>query len=308
MVTVGNCADLGVADILEFFLADVMTQIVGLYLEQARDGRRLFKLMRAARAVKPMVLLRGGRTPQGQRAALSHTGALASEDRIWAAMGRQTGTVVVDTLDQFIDSLLTFQLVTPRAQPTRRVALFGNGGGTSVLATDCFAQHGFEVAPFGEATLKPVRGLDLPAGSSVANPIDIPANILRRDGGQAAAVILDAIHAGGEVDAVIMHINMPVVLIYRDADILGDLIEAALAAEQRHPGAAHLMLVLRSDGEPDIEARKQAYRERAQAVGIPVFNELHDAAVALAGLRTVEQYRAKAPAAPLATGVGPFAR
>jgi hypothetical protein len=59
---------------------------------------------------------------------------------------------------------------------------------------------------------------------------------------------------------------------------------------------------------PDIEARKQAYRERARAVGIPVFNELHDAAVALAGLRAVEQYRAKAPAAPLATGVGPFAR
>lgn len=291
VVTVGNCTDLGAADLVEFFLADKSTRIIGLYLEQAKDGRRLFELMRAARAAKPVVLLRGGRTPHGRRAALSHTGALASEDRIWGAVARQTGTVVVDTLDQFIDALLAFQLLTPRARPTERVALFGNGGGTSVLATDFFAQSGFDVSPFGKPTLEAMGNLDLPAGSSLANPIDIPANILRRDGGRTAAVILDAIHAGDEADAIVVHINMPVVVIYRDADILGDLIAAALAARQRHPGKTHLMLVLRSDGEPEIELRKHAYRERAQAAGIPVFNELHDAARALSALRGVERYR-----------------
>jgi acyl-CoA synthetase (NDP forming) len=293
VVTIGNCADIGAADLLEFFLADPATRVIGLYLEQAWDGRRLFELMRAGRAAKPIVLLRGGRTPRGQRAALSHTGALASDDRVWAALTRQTGTVPVDTLDQFLDALLAFELLVPRPEPTRRVALFGNGGGASVLATDFFSRHGFEVAPLNEKTLGPIRQLDLPAGSSIVNPIDIPANILRRDGGRAAAVILEAIHASGEIDAVVMHINMPVVLSYRDADILGGLIEAALTAGRRYPGAANLMLVLRSDGEPEIEARKQAYREQAQAVGIPVFHELHDAALALAALRTVETYRVK---------------
>ncbi len=255
VVTVGNCADLGAADLLEFFLADPQTRVVGLYLEDAKDGRRLFELM--AGAAKPIVLLKGGRSRQGRRAALSHTGALASDDRIWAALARQTGAALVDTLDAFVDALLAFQTLTPRPQrPTRRVALFGNGGGASVLAADYFARCGLDVAGFGAATAAALRRLALPAGSSVANPIDVPANILRRNNAEAAGHILEAVLANGEADAVVMHINMPVVLDYPQTDMLGNLIEAALQAARRHPGQAHLVLVLRSDGEPEIEEKK----------------------------------------------------
>jgi len=291
-VTLGNCADLGPADLLEFFLADAATRVVGLYLENSRDARRLFELLSGAGTEKPVVLLRGGRTGAGQRAALSHTGALASDDRIWSGLARQVGVALVDTLDGFVDALLALQLLMPRAQPSERVVLFGNGGGTSVLAADAFAREGFAVAPFGAAPDAALRALDLPAGSSIANPIDVPANILRRDGGAVAARILDAVCAQGDADAIVMHINMPVVLAYRDADLLGNLLSAALALRERHRKGPHFLLVLRSDGEPAIEARKQAYRERAVLSGIPVYDELDDAARALAALRTVERRRA----------------
>ena len=89
-----------------------------------------------------MVILKGGRTQQGRAAAASHTGSLAGDDRAWVALSKQTGCVMAETLDEFVDTLLVFQALTPRPQhPTRRVVLFGNGGGASVLATDYFARH-----------------------------------------------------------------------------------------------------------------------------------------------------------------------
>ena len=76
--------------------------------------------------------------------------------------------MLVDTLDQFIDTLLIFQSVTPKAtQPTRRVTLFGNGGGTSVLATDFYARLGLDVTPFAADTLAPLAALQLPIALSV---------------------------------------------------------------------------------------------------------------------------------------------
>jgi acyl-CoA synthetase (NDP forming) len=289
-VTIGNCADVKASELLEFLLADPATRVIGLYLEDAADGRRLFALMRDAE--KPIVLLRGGRTGAGQHAALSHTGALASDERLWTALARQTGAALVDTLDDFIGALLAFQLLTPRpARPSERVVLFGNGGGVSVLAADAFARRGFTLAAFDAATRAALNSLDLPAGASVRNPIDVPANILRRDEAAVARRILAAIHGAGAADAVVMHLNMPVIASYRDSDMLGNLIAAALAAGAGDPGRAHLVLVLRSDGEPEIEAKKQDYRRRALAAHIPVYDEIEDAAAALAAFARFEHRR-----------------
>ncbi|HSQ05365.1 MAG TPA: acetate--CoA ligase family protein, partial [Burkholderiales bacterium] len=135
LITVGNCADVTPTDLLEFYFADPQTRVVGLYIETAQDGRRLFEILREANARKPVVILKGGRTRQGLMAAASHTGSLAGDDRVWVALSRQTGCVLVDSLDQFIDTLLAFQTLTPKTHPAQRVVLFGNGGGASVLAT-----------------------------------------------------------------------------------------------------------------------------------------------------------------------------
>ncbi len=116
VVTIGNCADLGPADFVEFYLADDQTRVIGMYIETARDGRRLFEILREAKARKPVVILKGGRTQLGTMAAASHTGSLAGDDRAWVALSRQTGCVLVETLDEYLDTLLTFQALTPQPQ------------------------------------------------------------------------------------------------------------------------------------------------------------------------------------------------
>lgn len=293
LVTIGNAADLGAAELIEYFLEDEKTRAIGLYLESTREGRRLFEVLRRARARKPVVLLKGGRTSQGQRAAASHTGALAGSQRAWEALGRQTGTALVDTLDEFLDALVAVQALPPRPAPTGRVVLFGNGGGTSVLGTDAFDRAGFSIAAFDAGTLAALEALQLPAGSSVANPIDVPAGALQQDEGRVAERIISTVAARGAADALVIHVNMTVILGFRHVDMLGNIIQAALRVRQAHGSGMHIVLVLRSDGDAETEERKREYRQRATANGVPVFDELAQAARGLAALRCAEAFRAR---------------
>ena len=293
LVTLGNSADLGPAELLRSLLDTPAVRTIGLYLEDVKDGRAFFKALRAAEAAKPVVILKGGRTVAGQRASASHTGALAQDDRLWDALAMQTGAVLVDTLDRFLDTLLAFQCLAPRPLPSQGVVLFGNGGGTSVLATDAFSRAGFTVPPLEGEVLARLEALNLPPGSSIANPIDTPAGTLRQERGALGGRILSLIGAAPGIDAVVVHLNMPVILAYADPEILPNLIHGALAA--RTDGGPHLVLVLRSDGEPEFEARRREYRATALALSVPVFAELVDAADALRGVAEHERFRHRAP-------------
>lgn len=293
LVTIGNAADVGAAELIEYFLEDEGTRVIGLYLESTREGRRLFDVLRKAAGRKPVVLLKGGRTSQGQRAAASHTGALAGSQRAWEALGRQTGTQLVDTLDEFLDALVTLQCLAPRTAPSTRVVLFGNGGGTSVLGTDAFDRAGFSIAGFDAGTLSALEAIGLPAGSSVANPIDVPAGALQQDEGRVAERIISTVAAGGNADVLVIHVNMTVILGFRHVDMLGNIIRAVLRVRESDKSGLHVALVLRSDGDAETEERKRDYRMQAVASGVPVFDELAQAARGLATLRTVEAHRAK---------------
>jgi len=291
LVSIGNGVDLATAELLEYYLADPETEVIGLYLESARDGRRLFDILRQARTAKPVVILRGGRTRQGTLAARSHTGALAADQRVWAAFAKQTGCIFTQTLDQFIDVLLAFQMLAPRvARPTSRIVLFGNGGGTSVLAADCFAEAGLDVSPFEPELQATLAALRLPAGSSVANPIDMPGSALEKEGGRIAERVLEAVFAEAKLDALVMHLNVTAILNRGHADLLGNLINAVQRVQSRYPGRAHVMLSLRSDGEPAVEEEKRAYRQQLLSAGIPVFDEMLQSAQALAAVCAFERF------------------
>lgn len=287
LVTMGDCADLGPAEMLPWFIDDPETKVIGLYLEDAPKGRALFEALAKARGRKPVVLLIGGRTNAGARAASSHTGALASDGRVWQGVARQTGAALVDTLDGFIDALLACQAFRPKyGAPTKQVVLFGNGGGAGVLAADAFARAGLNIGALPDAAAGALAEIALPAGASAANPIDVPGNILQREDGRFGVKVVEAALASGGWDAFVMHMNVPGLLTYEHVDILGPLIAAGFDAAKG--GGGHVALVLRSDGEPEVEAKKQAYAEQALAAGAAVFNELPDAAKALAALAAIE--------------------
>ena len=291
LVTVGNCADIGANDLLEFYLADAQTRVIGLYLETAGDGRRLFEILRGARAGKPVVILKGGRTRQGRAAAVSHTGSLAGDDRAWVALSKQTGCVMADTLDGFIDALLAFQALAPQPRhPTRRVVLFGNGGGASVLATDQLSRIGLDVDTFERQTVDDLARLKLPPGTSITNPVDAPVGTLQQEDGRVAEKILDVIYGSGRPDALVMHLNLSAFVGRTRDEVLDNLVQAALRVQARFPGQAHFLLVLRSDGEPALEERKREFRARAVALGIPVYDEIANAGQALAALAFHERF------------------
>jgi acyl-CoA synthetase (NDP forming) len=290
VVTVGNSADLGPVDLMEYYFADPQTRVVGLYLEGVKDGRRLFELMRSPRATKPVVILKGGRSPQGNAAAASHTGALAGDQRAWEALSRQTPCALVSSVDEFIDALLAFQNLALRPdRPTRNVVLFGNGGGTGVLATDYFAELGLDIHPFGEATRTTLEALRLPPGTSVANPIDTPVGTLQEEDGWIAGKILDRVYDTSSPDAIVMHLNLASFVGRGDGDPVDNLIKVAERVQTTHPGRAHFVLVLRSDGSKELDDIKREYRERALAVGIPVYDEVTNAAQALSVVQHLEQ-------------------
>lgn len=291
LLTVGNSADIGPNDLLEFYLTDPATAVIGLYLEDAKDGRRFARIMGGAS--KPIVILKGGRTKAGQAAAASHTGSLAGDDRVWDALAAQTGCILTETLDDFLETLLAFQMLQIRSKsPTERVVLFGNGGGTSVLATDYFSKLDLTINPLGGATLSALEALNLPPGTSVVNPIDTPVMTLQTDEGRVAEKILDAVYASGQTDAVVMHLNLASFQGRGPVDPLDNLIQAAVRTKERYPGQAHFLLVLRSDGEATLDDIKRKYRTRANEAGIPVYDELANAARVLHSVAKLERFRA----------------
>jgi acyl-CoA synthetase (NDP forming) len=296
LATMGNSIDLGPADLLEFYLADPATRAIGIYVEDVKDGRRFFDVMRAARGRKPVAVLLGGQSAQGRQAAASHTGSLASPVALWAGLARQLGVAITDSLEQFLDVLLAFQWLAPRRdRATRRCVLFGNGGGTSVLAADAFARRGLVVEPMPAAAVSALEALGLPPGTSVVNPIDAPAFTMKQEEGRIAESILEIVYAHGEPDAVVVHLNLPVFVKSADQrfDVLANLMAAAMRVRQRHPGRAHFALALRSDGSPECDARKREFRESAARAGVPAFDELTNVADALSALADHERFVAR---------------
>ena len=290
LVTAGNCADVGPADLIEFYLADDETDAIGLYLEDIGDGRRFFDLLRGAPRPKPVVVLRGGRSVPGRAAAMSHTGALAGDGRAWQALAAQAPVALVDTVDEFLDALVALQYLSLRPErTTTSVALFGNGGGTGVLATDVFAEHGLEVRPFEGRAKEALLALGLPPGTSVANPVDTPVITLQTDEGRIANEILDIIYRHGRPDAVVMHLNLASFVGRAGVDPVDNLIRAAVGIGRTHPDQAHFALVLRVDGSPELDDSKRRYGALARDAGIPVFDELPEAARALAAVAHLER-------------------
>jgi acyl-CoA synthetase (NDP forming) len=186
---------------------------------------------------------------------------------------------------------LLFQSVKPNvAHPTQRVALFGNGGGTSVLATDYFSRLGLDVTPFEQKAIAELAALKLPPGTSITNPVDCPVGTLSQDEGRVAEKILDIIYASGKPDALVMHLNLSSFAGRAKPEVLDNLMAAALRVQEKYPGQAHFMLVLRSDGEPTLEAQKREFRAKAVAQGVPVYDEMSNVGHALAALAAHERF------------------
>jgi len=169
-VSYGNGCDIDESDLLEYLAGDPDTDMIALYLEGVRDGGRFRQALEGVPRDKPVVLLKGGVTQGGARAAAGHTGALAGSEATWDSLCRQLGVIRVHSLDELADVLVTLQFMK---QPKgRKVGLIGVGGGSSVLITDAFEANGFFVPPLPEGIRARIREFTPAAGNILRNPID----------------------------------------------------------------------------------------------------------------------------------------
>ena len=171
VVSFGNGSDLAAPELFEYAAADSETQLIVSYLESVRDGRALFEAIKSCARVKPTIILKGGFTAAGARAANSHTGALAGSGAVFDALCRQAGAVRVETLDELQDLAIAVSTGVRRIRGNRSI-LVGSGGGFSVLAADAIAKHGIDLPELPGETQQKLRPYVPVAGNSVRNPID----------------------------------------------------------------------------------------------------------------------------------------
>lgn len=171
----GNAIILDVADYLEYLAQDDETEVIGMYVEGVKDGRRFFETLREACKRKPVIVWKGGQTEAGARATMSHTGSLAAPQAVWDGMMRQCGAITTNNLDETIDALKA--LLFAKKPRGTGMALLAQTGGQSVSITDAFAKAGFVVPRLSETSYAALGEFFNIVGGSYQNPLDMAGTI-----------------------------------------------------------------------------------------------------------------------------------
>ncbi|MFJ8676132.1 acetate--CoA ligase family protein [Streptomyces sp. NPDC093589] len=286
-VSLGNQADVDAADALEALIPHPATRVIAAYVEDFRDGRRLARTLRAARAAdKPVLLLTAGRSAASGRAAASHTGALVSAPAVVAAVCRDAGALLLHSAGELVDAAVA--LLAPALPRGRRVAVAGDSGGQGALAADALAAHGLELPGLSPDTATAVAAC-LPPGSPAGNPVDLAgageadlANYVRISG---------ALLAGGDTDAAVL------------TGYFGDYATANSAQEQRECAmAGRLADLVTAHGRPLLVhsmARDTAALALLRERGVPVYERIEQAAAALAHTLRWQETPEQPPPDPL---------
>ncbi len=287
LASIGNAVDVTAAELLDWLVDDPHTEVIGLYLEGLADGRRLAAALHRADARKPVVILAGGISAQGARAVASHTGSMTTDARIWQAITGSTGATRVQTLEDLIGCLAYLQRWAsvvkdpPRAAGTPEVLVVGPGGGASVLAADACDRAGLRLGQVAEHTQQQLRELGYGAGTSVANPLEIPLG--PATGPDSFAQILDPLLARESYADLLLHVNVAAYYGYGPPD-LTPLVALIERTGQLATEGARMALVLRN-----VEVARGADADRVseacRRAQLPAFASLDGAARAIAAMQ-----------------------
>ena len=173
-VSSGNEGDLQCEDYLEYFAEDPETKILLAYIEGLENGRRFLDITRKASRTKPLILFKSGKSEAGSRAALSHSGALAGQYRLYQSAFQQAGVIEAETSDNLLDYTAAFvHYPLPKGN---KIAVLTRGGGWGVIAADACREWGLELAPLSDSLIQKLDKV-LPSYWSRGNPIDMAATL-----------------------------------------------------------------------------------------------------------------------------------
>ncbi|MDR9439889.1 MAG: acetate--CoA ligase family protein [Halomonas sp.] len=279
----GNQSDIGFNDYLRYLGEDEHTRVATLYVEGFRDGRKFLEVARDVTAMKPVVVYKSGSTEQGQKAASSHTGALAGSYAMTVDLLRQSGVSVV----QYSDEILPVAEGLGLLQKSRgkRVAVISDGGGQATIASDRLAEAGLELAELSEATRQKLREVLFPQASTV-NPVDVAGSTDANP--SLLATCMEIVAADETVDSVFL-VGMFGGYSTRFAEsLLGDEMRGAEAMVDLS-NATDKPLVIYSLYTP---IKPPALR-RLHEAGLPVYASIEQSVRVLAALGERGQYLAQ---------------
>ncbi len=169
-ISVGNKADVNENDLLEFWEKDDNVSVITYYLESFEDGERFINYFIDGKISKPVIIVKGGRTSSGMKAASSHTGALGSSDKVVDAVLNQFGVLRADDLYDMFNTAKGFEeFPLPKGN---RVAVLTNAGGPAILTVDTLEKNNLALAELTEKTKTALRKIVAPQGS-INNPVDL---------------------------------------------------------------------------------------------------------------------------------------
>lgn len=204
-ISLGESVDVDSGDVLDYLASDPGTKAILLYIESVKAARKFMSAARSAARNKPVVVVKAGRTPEGARAAASHTGALAGADDVFDAAARRAGVLRVGSTSDLFSAAETLA----RARPLTgdRLAIMTNGGGPGVLATDALILGGGRLAQLSQGTIEKLD-FALNGKWSHENPVDIMGDA----NAEAHASALQTLLANAGTDAVLM-IHAPTAIV-----------------------------------------------------------------------------------------------
>ena len=280
VVSYGNGTDVRESELLEYAAEDPDTSVIACYIEGIRDGAHFMRALKKAARAKPVAILKGGRTEEGSRATASHTGSLAGSLDIFDAAVRQAGAVRVDRMEELVDQAVAFRFLT--SLPGPRAGIVGGGGGYSVLASDEIGASGLEMPTLPADIQQKLHDFTPTAGTSVRNPVDTSVGW----GPEGLKPMLDTIRIVAESP------NIDYILYHTSYSWGAMRAEGPSIAEVAAEAAQGLGEVAKGTGKPIVcvaripttelgMAGTLAFQQNVAAAGLPVFNSVRDAALAL---------------------------
>jgi acetate---CoA ligase (ADP-forming) len=287
LVSLGNQADVSETDVLTAVASDPHTRVITLYLEGVSDGRRFTQEASRVSRAKPIIALKVGRFAGGQKAAASHTGALAGSESAFNAAFRRAGVIRADTSEEQFDWARA--LAWSPLPKGRNVAILTNAGGPGVTAADALEAHGLTLSPLRDETRAQLRAI-LPPFASLRNPIDMLAGASPEQYAHCLRILL----ADSNVDSVM--IVLPPPPMYATGGVARAIIPTIYAANK--PVVVAVM------GERLIQEAVEHFR----AAHVPEYRFPERAAAALAVLVRRAEFLAHEPQTPVQrTDVNPQA-
>jgi acyl-CoA synthetase (NDP forming) len=271
----GNAVVLDVSDYLEYLALDDETEVIGMYVEGARNGRRFFETLKMATARKPVVVWKGGQTEAGARATMSHTGSLAAPQAVWDGMMRQCGAITTNNLDETIDVMKALLFAKRPAGPG--MALLAQTGGQSVSITDAFAKAGLRVPRFTDATYAELGAFFNVVGGSYQNPLDMAGTI--QGSMETLDKVLRIVDADPNIDCMAMELSA--MFAARQWKKHPESLDATIDTIQAHQERSKktLVVILHPAHEAEYVAQvAPKFHER----GIPLYQSFERAAAATA--------------------------